>query len=141
MNKLLFSFLLPKIYEVSIISTSLILYIKLLQKKSRYQRRFCALTLIFSILTSVLLQSCLFITKYQTQQHIIYALLILFTSTKMGFDILSAPKQTNTSIVSLLSMYTLPNCIIFDQGVHIQSFLLKYTKVLLETVTYFMWLC
>lgn len=132
----LLGFMMPKICQTSILTTTLVLWIQ--QRKGSYKALVFS-NIVFSLIVQAILtvvstlKNSMFIT-IQQQQNIHFALstLLLINTTKIGIDILFSKPD-----FSIISFMLLPVCFILDQGLYVQDYIIKYKKVVLSILAFF----
>jgi hypothetical protein len=125
MNQSFFLFLLPKVLNTSIVISSLSVYST---NKSGYDQLF----ILFGTMSGLIIDAILLSTNIKMKeemklvQTVLNALITLFT-TMIGFYMLEIrKKQRSKNVTSRFILLLLPICIILNQGLETQMYLMKH---------------
>ncbi|KAF1805377.1 hypothetical protein FB192DRAFT_1362579 [Mucor lusitanicus] len=131
-NKAFFYFILPKAYNTSILSASLLIYTL---KKSHHDTGIFMLGLTIGLFVQALLtgfhsSSSLanVLVRYQSELHLVFSSGLLVCTTMLGFDMVkNQEKQRQHSMMTRLATMLTPILFILNQGIDMSLYLIRNT--------------
>ncbi|KAL9550097.1 hypothetical protein MBANPS3_004884 [Mucor bainieri] len=138
-NKAFLHYILPKAYNTSILSTSLLIYTL---KKSHHDTGIFMLGLTIGLFIQALLtgfHSSLANTlnHYQTEMHLVFSSGLFICTTMLGFDMVkNQEKQKQFSMMTRLATLLTPILFILNQGIDINLYLIRNTRLTWHAATF-----
>ncbi|KAK4519717.1 uncharacterized protein ATC70_009957 [Mucor velutinosus] len=131
-NKAFFRYILPKAYNTSILSTSLLIYTL---KKSHHDTGVFMLGLAIGLFIQALLTGfhaslADALVRYQSEMHFIVSSGLFICSTVLGFGMVKhQEKQKQSSMMTHLATMLTPFLFILNQGIDINLYLIRNTRL------------
>lgn len=129
-NKTFFHYILPKIYNTSILSTSLLIYSR---KKNQHDTGLIILGITFGLFIQSLL-TCFhtplasYLIHYQFEMHLVFSIVLFLCTTILGFDMVKRQqKQKKSTTITRLAIMLAPIMFLLNQGIDINLYLIRNT--------------
>ncbi|KAI8643736.1 hypothetical protein BD408DRAFT_414461, partial [Parasitella parasitica] len=136
-NKAFFHYVLPKLYNTSILSTSLLIYSR---KRNNHDTRLLMLAFSFGLFIQALL-TCFhaslanYLIRYQSEMHLVYSAVLFVCTTVLGFDMVkNQKKQKNSTTTTRFAAMLTPIVFILNQGINVNLYLVRNTRLTFNAV-------
>ncbi|KAG2196643.1 hypothetical protein INT46_002351 [Mucor plumbeus] len=137
-NKTFFHYILPKIYNTSILSTSLLIYSR---KKNQHDTGLIILGITFGLFIQSLL-TCFhtplasYLIHYQFEMHLVFSIVLFLCTTILGFDMVKRQqKQKKSTTITRLAIMLAPIMFLLNQGIDINLYLIRNTRLTFNAAT------